>query len=364
LAQELFSRAAVIGLGLIGGSLGMALTQGQIAREVIGYDLRPEALELGLATRAITGRASSASAAAHGADLVILAVPVRKIAPLAREISSFIAPDALVTDVGSTKDSIVPALEEILGPAYVGGHPMAGSEQAGIEAADRYLLENVIYLVTPTTRTDPYRLARLEELILRIGARPVRLATSEHDQIVAVVSHLPHLLAAALVETAGQLPGALSFASGGFRDTTRVAAGSEKVWVDIFLSNRKAVLEAVGRLEHNLSGLKAALEAGDANEISRILGKARELRQSIPAKQKGLLPAIYDVVVTVPDRPGVIADLANTLALEGINIMDIEILRVREGDGGSIRLGFQSDDLRNRAVEVLRAGGVIAKARQ
>lgn len=365
----MIERVAIIGLGLIGGSMGMALLQGKVARGVVGYDREARALEVGLEVGAISEAAGSAPAAVKDANLVILAVPVGSMLTVACQIAPYLPPEAVITDTGSTKGSLVRALEDIFGSRanYIGGHPMTGSERAGIGAADRYLLENAVYLLTPTERTNQEALHWLEKILKALGARVLCLSPEDHDRIVGAVSHLPHLLAVSLMQLAFKLseqhPQLLMLAAGGFRDTTRVAGGNPIMWRDIYLSNAQTILEMLELWQKELQRLGDLIKAGDRTGLEQVLQNARSLRAQIPARQKGLLPALHEIVIMVPDKPGVIGHIGQMLGQEGINISDIEILRVREGEGGTIRLGFTSASAAEHALTVLRQHGVTARWR-
>ncbi|KYH33040.1 prephenate dehydrogenase [Neomoorella mulderi] len=366
-AGPLVERMAIIGLGLIGGSLGLALLQGGLAREVAGYDREEKAIQAAMQIGAINSPASCPEEAVAGAEVVILAVPVGTLSQVAGAIAPALAPGTIVTDTGSVKGAVVRELEGIFQPRanYVGGHPMAGSERAGIKAADRYLLENAVYVLTPTPATDAGALQRLEELFRVMGARVITMDPEEHDLVVAGISHLPHLLAVSLMQTAGELarehPLALMLAAGGFRDTTRIAAGDPVMWRDIFLHNRTAILTLLKCWRGQVEALEGMIARGDVEDLQAALQQARSLRAQVPARQKGLLPALHELVVTVPDRPGVIGAMATALGNAGINIIDIEILRVREGEGGSIRLGFTTAAAASKALEILQSKGINAR---
>ncbi|GAW90982.1 prephenate dehydrogenase, partial [Calderihabitans maritimus] len=277
-------KVAIVGLGLIGGSLGMAFTQGNVVEQVVGIDRDRNSLELGLATQSIHHGTQDLEQGVRGADLVILAVPLGQIVPVAREIKPFLAPGSIVTDVGSTKVDIVKNLEELFYPQihYVGGHPMAGSERAGIEAADRYLFENAVYLLTPTERTDRQALEIVTALIEKTGARVKTVSPEEHDLIVAAVSHLPHVIAAALVNTVGGLadeyPDILTLAAGGFRDTTRIAGSNPELWRDICLANAEKIIKMIRHFRHWLDQFEAVMAAGDKDTLTGIFRQAQEIR--------------------------------------------------------------------------------------
>ena len=362
-------RVAILGLGLIGGSIGLALTQSRFAAKVTGYDMEASTRGLALQNGAVDEVFASPEEAVQEADLVIMAVPVRQIVPLAGRIMPFLLPGAVLSDVGSTKSEIVREMESMLpdGVYFVGGHPMAGSERGGIAAADRYLLENAFYIITPTARTNPGALKELRSLIEAVGARPVELDPQKHDVIVATVSHLPHLVAAVLVNVAGATNGdskqVLGLAAGGFRDTTRIASGDPNLWLDILLSNKNYVLEALDRFQQALAETARAIAGANEDAITGFLGQAQQLRREIPARTKGFLPVMHELVVTVPDRPGMIAEISRVLGDNQVNIIDIEILRLREGEGGSIRLAFRDEVEAEMAVSLLMRHGLKAKRR-
>lgn len=357
-------KVAIIGVGLIGGSLGMALVQRRSATEVVGFDPDPASCKLAGQVEAVHRMAPSVADACRAAEVVVLATPLGNMEDVAWEVRGGVAAGTVVTDVGSTKEVLVARLEEIFLPEvfYIGGHPMTGAETSGLKGADPYLFENAVYVFTPTNRTPPAAVEKLSLLIRGIGASPLQLSPAEHDQIVSAVSHLPHLVAVALVRSLAafsrQHPQAPLLCAGGFRDTTRVAAGNPIIWRDILTANRDKVVEMLGYFRAALQELEAALVAADPAALQQLLQETGDWRKQIPLKYKGLLPGIFDLVVTVPDRPGVIARLGKILADAEINIIDMEIMRVREGEGGSIRLGFQSAAVRARAQAALQREGI------
>lgn len=363
------AQVTVVGLGLIGGSFALALKDCGLVQELVGVDLEQHNIDLALKMHAIDWGTTDARKGVENADLIILATPVGQMVALAKAIEPSIKKGAIITDVGSCKFQLVDALEKIFGieKHYIGGHPMAGSEQAGIAAANRFLFENAVYVLTPTASTNSQALAVLEELILSTGARVLKLDPGQHDLIVAAVSHLPHLLAVNLVNTAGQLakqePLTLLLAAGGFRDTTRIAMGNAIMWRDICLANKAMLKSMLGSFKEQLARLEQAIEQENQADLLELFQNARELRSRIPVKAKGLLPNLFEVVVTVPDKPGMIAEIARLLAAESINITDIEILRVREAEGGTIRIGFTTEEELSLAMQVLRNHNYVARQR-
>ncbi|HHY59411.1 MAG TPA: prephenate dehydrogenase/arogenate dehydrogenase family protein, partial [Clostridia bacterium] len=221
-----------------------------------------------------------------------------------------------------------------------------------------------VYVLTPAPGTDPAAVEVIRELVRAVGAQVLSLSPEVHDQIVAAISHLPHVTAAALVNAVAKreetLPGIFPLAAGGFRDATRIAGSSPEMWRDIFLDNKDALLPMIQCFREALAELEEAIRLEQGERLYGLLRQAQELRHQIPAKQKGLLPGIHEVMVAVPDRPGEIGKLAALLGINGINIMDIEILRIREGDGGTIRLGFATGEEAGRAVKVLIGNDYVA----
>lgn len=361
-------RVAIVGVGLIGGSLGMSLCARGLATEVVGLGSRPENLRLALELGAINRIAVTPATGVTGADLVIIATPVSAVIPALDNVLPYLSRGAVVTDVGSVKAEIVRRAENMLPPgvSFVGGHPMAGSEQAGVRGADPYLFENAFYLVTPTPKTPVEALKAVRKLAAGVGAKVIEIEPERHDQAVAAVSHFPHLLAVTLVNMVAKMDESdeiLPLAAGGFRDTTRIAAGSPVMWRDIFMSNREQALKMIRRFRTELDTFQKTLEQADADAIWDSLESAKAVRSGLPAKTKGYLPYLYEVVVNVPDQPGVIAGFTSILAAAGINVVDIEILRVREGEGGTIRVGFATLEEQDGAVQLLNEKGYATRKR-
>lgn len=361
----LFEKVAVIGVGLIGGSLALAMKARGVAGLVSGYDRDADALREARALGVLDLVYNSVEAAVSGAGLVIVATPVLDTGAVVENLAGYLTPGVLVTDVGSTKAEIVERAGRMIpGGWFVGGHPMAGSERGGVAAATPYLFENAYYLLTPNAQTNPAALAQAQSLISALGAHVVLVDPAEHDELVALISHLPHLVAAALVNTArasSRAGRALPLAAGGFRDTTRIASGPPNVWRDIFLSNRRALGAALGVFREQLDLLQKAVAGGDDPAIMDLLTQARDTREKLPQRGRDYLPAQYDILVTVADRPGSIAYLANLLFAAGLNITDIEILRVREDNGKTLRLGFDVEAAQARAVEIMARNGISAR---
>lgn len=279
-----FARAALIGCGQIGGSLVAGLRAAGAVGRVVGYDRAAAHGQAARAAGVVDELAADAAAAARGAELVVLAVPVRAAGEVCVAIAGVVAEARLVTDVGSTKLDVVAAAERALpaGTRFCGGHPMAGTEKSGPAAVDATLFRGRLALITPTERTPPEALAACEAMWHAVGARTRRMSPAEHDRAVAWVSHLPHAaafaLAAALDGVADEVAG---LSGGGFADTTRIAASDPTMWRDIFLANRAALLGALDALGDELAALRRAVEAGDAAAIEALVARAGAARRRV-----------------------------------------------------------------------------------
>lgn len=278
-------RMAIIGVGLIAGSLGMAWRRAGVVREIIGIDAEPvlaDSVRLGAVDRAGT------MAEAFGAcDVVVLGAPVRAIIEQARSQGAAARPGLVVTDVGSTKEAIVRIWEAHLpeGASFIGGHPLFGKEVSGIGNASADLPQGARYVLTPGERATAEAVALVTRLVEAAGAVPTVMTPAEHDAKLAVSSHLPQLVATALAATAleadEQLPGLLDLTAGGFRDTTRIADSPAHLWIDIFMTNPAAVRAALALLRGQLDALEGAIEWGDPEAIEKLFERAHEARRRL-----------------------------------------------------------------------------------
>lgn len=361
-------KIAIIGLGLIGGSIGMALKKADSNLEIIGVDLEEKIVEKAISLKSINWGTCSLEKGVRDADIVFIAVSLSRTIQLAKTIIPFLKKGAIISDTGSTKHQIAKeihnSIKERKDIFYLGGHPMAGSEKSGIEAADPYLFENAVYVLL-----EDFSDSKTREIIINIiektGARILLMNSKDHDIMVATVSHLPHFLAGALVSTAGEIEkehsNVFKVAAGGFRDMTRIADSQPDLWKDIFFSNRESLLKVLEIYQGQISKLEELIRNKEEELLLQSLSKARKLREQVPKKVKGLLPTLQEIVVSIPDNPGQIGKVANILGAKDINIIDIEILRVREGDGGTLRLGFIHQEEREEAIKVLTFFGFTTK---
>lgn len=282
-------RVAIVGVGLIGGSFALALRRAGVVASLVGVDRNSEALAQAASLGVIDTAAESVSDAAAGADLIAIAVPVRAIGPVLHDVALAMEPTAVVTDVGSTKGDVVAAARgELRGhfARFVPGHPIAGRESSGVEAATPELFKGARVVLSPASETDPDALDLVRACWEATGARVTLLDATRHDQIFAAVSHLPHLLSFALVsELASREDGQelLAYAAGGFKDFTRIAASSPEMWRDIALQNRVALIEELDRYGARLAVFRDLVERGDGPGLQRLMAEARASRQALGA---------------------------------------------------------------------------------
>ncbi len=357
-----YNRAALIGTGLIGGSIGIILRERRLVREVTGYDRDQASLQEALRRGAVDYTAAALADAVREADLVILAVPVSNTFALLQQILPFVNEETVITDVGSTKSELMKKTEGLVPPSvyFIGGHPMAGSEESGISGADPGLLENAIYVLTPGSACPETVVNKLRQMLQETGAQPLILDSGLHDRVVASVSHLPQVTAAALVQSVAgteDMELVRTLAAGGFRDSTRIALSDPALWRDICLSNRRALLENLAFFKSSIETIEKHLFECDAEAVEEFFRSARDYRRNIPYRGRGILPELYEIIVLIRDAPGAIGHLAGVLGEAGINIDAIEILHVRELAGGSIRLGFRSSEQQQQAMELLNEKG-------
>ncbi|HIZ50828.1 MAG TPA: bifunctional prephenate dehydrogenase/3-phosphoshikimate 1-carboxyvinyltransferase [Candidatus Pseudomonas excrementavium] len=284
-AAPIIGRLAVIGLGLIGGSFAKGMRQSGLCREVVGCDRDPATLRQAVPLGVVDDITDDLASAVQRADLIMLAVPVLAMEQVLGQLARLELGQAVITDAGSTKNAVVDAVRTAFGhlpPQFVPGHPIAGSERSGVEAADAHLFRNHKVILTPLAETSEAALALVRESWSALGADVEDMPLADHDEVLAATSHLPHLLAFSLVDTLASRSENLEifrYAAGGFRDFTRIAASDPVMWRDVFLANRDAVLRSLDNFIHDLSRLRAAVEDGDANTLLGVFTRARSARE-------------------------------------------------------------------------------------
>jgi prephenate dehydrogenase len=351
-------RIAVLGVGLIGGSIGLA-ARGRLECEVVGFDPDPMTLALALEIGVLDRSESTPSAACEGADVVFCAAPVADLAELAASALNASGPDAVVTDVGSTKRDLVAALSA--GERFIGGHPLAGAETSGVENARADLFEGARWYLTPKSeRSNDALYERLQRTIAGLGARPQAIDAEAHDRLMATVSHLPHVVANVLVsQAAAELTRdseRMPEVGPSFRDTTRVAGANPAIWADIFASNREAVAEAIEAVSARLHDAAELIRQGDRGAVAGWHAAAAvDRRRLLEADLTG--GPLRELRVVVSNRPGVIAELALALGEAGVNIEDMVLYPAQDMTSGAVSVWVPGDEQAKRGVALVRELG-------
>jgi prephenate dehydrogenase len=338
-------RVAVIGTGLVGGSIGFALAE--LGHDVVGFDRDHDRLVRARELGAVGSVADGLVDVARGAEVAFVALPVGAIADAVVALLDAGVP--LVTDVGSVKGPVVAEVTRRCpdGAArFIGGHPMAGSEQDGIDGARADLFVGAAWVLTPTPATAEGAYTALRGLLVELQAEVVAVTPDDHDVLVSFVSHVPQLAASTLMDVAttheARHGALLRLAAGGFRDMTRIAASQPTIWLDILTSNRDAVL---GALDAYLSGLQHARDivaAGDRDALRELLDRARAARRSLPVGIS-MATKLVELRIPVPDRPGVLAEVTTLAGRLGVNVADVEIAHSKEGGAGVLVLIVAAD---------------------
>ena len=363
-----FKTIAIVGVGLIGGSLGLALKHKGFQGKIIGVDRRGN-LDNAFHRKAIDEGFSreEIGAGVAEADLTFLCAPIHIILKQIAEIGEHVKPGAMVTDAGSIKRQIIETANNHL-PLhcdFIGGHPMAGSEFKGVGAADHFLFENATWVLTPSRPVEHDKIKALVDLLEGIGAKVLIMQPRLHDEIAAAVSHLPQMSALALMNLAAarneESSHFLKMAAGGFRDMTRIASSPFSVWESICRVNSDMISDYIDAYIKELQHVKEIINKAD--ELEKYFARAAKNRLSIPTDTKGFLKPQFEISVTAEDRPGVIARIATTLANHQINIKDMEVLKIREDEGGTFRLAFSGEKEQEKAIELLSAEGFDCRKR-
>jgi prephenate dehydrogenase len=358
-------KVAVCGVGLIGGSIGIA-AQRRLGAEVAGFDPASGAIDLAIERGALTVGAESVGEAVSGADVVFCAAPVGGLPGLVREALEESGEGTVVSDVGSTKAGLVAGLAaHPHADRFIGGHPIAGAETAGVENARAELFDGARWYLTPGERAGGVHYDRLQRTISDLGARPQAIDPELHDRLMATVSHLPHVLANVMVfqaEVALSDEGErLPEVGRSFRDATRVAGANPDVWKDIFAANSQAVADQIDRAVERLREAAELIRAGDLGAIETWQSRAATARKRL-VDSTSAGGALAELRVTVDNKPGVVAEIALALGREGVNIEDMALQPAADMKTGAITLWLAGADDLGRALDVIRGLGHPASA--
>ncbi|WP_410768368.1 prephenate dehydrogenase [Fontibacillus sp. BL9] len=356
-------KVAIFGVGLIGGSLALCL-KGKPDITVIGHSPRPGSLSRMIERGVVDAATLSMEEAAQDADFIFLCVPVGNLEEYLEKLYAMpLKPGCIITDVGSTKASVAARARSFSLPGvhFIGGHPMAGSERSGVDAASTLLFENAYYVLTPSPDVPEEAYSRLEKLLAYTRAQIVRIDPVMHDQIVGAISHLPHIIAVALVNQVCDYNGNnelyRTLAAGGFRDITRIASSDPLIWRDILLSNREVLLSLLRDWNAEIGSFIGLLEGQDGEGIKQAFEKANLFRGELPERRKGAITSLFDLYIDVPDTPGIIGQIATELGVRHINLSNMQIIESREDVPGVLRLSFRQEADMERAKDHLHSLG-------
>lgn len=346
----------IIGLGLIGGSIAKAL-KSKIDVRIVAMNRSEQSLTMAFDEKIIDDYTLSDYSRFKNCDIIFICTPVDKITAFVEQLIPHIKASCIITDVGSTKGQIYEQMLKFEGINYIGGHPMAGSEQTSYVASREYLLENAFYILTPTPNVDKEAISNFEKLVKTIGAIPIIISPKEHDFAVAGISHVPHIIASALVNTVKYLDDGKNYmhtlAAGGFKDITRIASSSPEIWSSICFDNKDSILEV-------LRAFKSAIESyenkilTDDDKLYDMFSQSREYRNSFDTNNSYSQYKLYEIFVDVNDQPGSIATIATMLSVQNINIKNIGIINSREYSDGVLHIMFEHPEDKEKSIQLLQ----------
>lgn len=348
-----------IGLGLIGGSIARAIREKLPGSHIIAYDINEETLEAAKNEGIADITTTSVDDNFSECDYLFLCAPVQKNDENLRAVKTVLSPECLITDVGSVKSSIHQTIHEAgLDRQFIGGHPMAGSERIGFINSKAVLLENVYYILTPTEMVPAGKLQAYKELVQNLGAIPLILSSSQHDYVTAAVSHLPHVIAASLVnlvKDSDSQEGIMKMiAAGGFKDITRIASSSAGMWQQICLTNTDNISKLLSDYIVSLENFKISLDSHNNDALYELFDNARIYRDSFLDISSGPIKRNYVISIDIADKTGALSSVVNLLAANEINIKNIGISHNREFESGTLRVEFYEEQSLEKAKELLK----------
>ena len=346
-----------VGLGLIGGSIAKAILNVYPNTRILATASRESTIEAAFEERLIDNNGLLKIHQFGQCDIIFLCSPVKINCDYLRQLKEVVKPDCIITDVGSVKGDITAVARELgMTNQFIGGHPMTGSELTGLEHSNSLLLENAYYILTADSNMNHETYDEFAKYIGSLGAIPIKLTPEEHDDATAAVSHLPHVIAASLVnlvqDTDDERSICKTIAAGGFKDITRIASGSPTMWQHIFLSNRDALIKRLDIYKDELESFRTAILKSDGDELLKLWTKAKDYRDSITIPDNALL-RFYELYCDIDDKPGTLVGVLQLLADAEISVKNIDIIHNREFEPGVLRIEFYSDEAMKKAQTIL-----------
>lgn len=356
------SKVTIIGLGLIGGSLARALRERMGIKDITAVNRSLEPINQAIADGNIVRGFTGLNEYVLDSDIIFICTPVKRAMEYIDLLAGKVKPGCIITDVGSTKTEIVSHVNKMDNPpCFIGGHPMAGTEKTGYAASFPHLFENAYYILTPAKSTAEYAMDCMLKLVKAIGGIPVILDADEHDKITGAISHVPHVIASALVNMVREMDSPEGkmrlLAAGGFKDITRIASSSPEMWENIISSNRQKVYEILDCYIAALENIKNIIRKEDPDRIFNFFETAREYRNSFSSTRKGLISPNYEITVDVVDKPGIIGEIATILGKNNVNIKNINVSNSREFEQGCLRITLPDPESVGIAYDLLLYNG-------
>ena len=357
-----------IGLGLIGGSIAKAIRKFHPDYHILAYARHKETLAAALNSGVIDGVLEKEDQRYKACDYIFLCAPVEYNIEYLKYLKNIISDNCIITDAGSVKGPIHETVEKLeMDHCFIGGHPMAGSEQSGFSNSSDHLLENAYYILTPGGQVSLNKLTEFSELVDSLGAIPMVLTAEEHDFITAGVSHLPHIIASSLVNLVSALDNDAEYmktiAAGGFRDITRIASSSPVMWQQICLENTKNISTVLDEYIRMLIQIRCSVDNRDADQLYQLFAASRDYRDSIDVTSSGLITRAYVLYLDIVDEAGGIATIATILAMDNISIKNIDIIHNREFEQGVLKIEFYEEDAMKRGAALLKKRNYIVYER-
>lgn len=363
----------IIGVGLIGGSIGLRLKKKNTNYKIIGFGRNEYKLKRAVELGAIDEYYTNIDEIKfEDIEIVFLCTPIEQIIETAKVLIEKLDERSVITDVGSVKSHIIEEINKSIKEKkskveFIGAHPIAGKEKSGIENASDILFENSYCIITPVECNSKEKIRLIKNIWELLGSKVILMTAERHDIVTAAISHLPHIISAALVNTAGEIEKKeneiLNFAAGGFKDITRISSSDENLWTQICLANKDEILNILKIYKSAINNFENFLLQNNEKGIKNYFKSAKEIRNSIRKQGAGFLLNYYDLLVDVEDKPGVIASITNLLSDNSINIKDIEILKYREEESGVLKLSFENEIELDESVKILNNNGYSARKR-
>jgi prephenate dehydrogenase len=353
---------SIIGLGLIGGSLARALREKLNDCDITAVNRSKEPLNQAIADGTVDRGFKAPNEYVYNSDIIFICTPVKKTLEYIETLADKVSAQCILTDVGSTKAEIIDFVNNMRNPpCFIGGHPMAGNEKSGYRESVSHLFENAYYILTPSRTTTESSIEIMTEIVSSIGAIPVTMDSHEHDRITGSISHVPHIIAAALVNLVNQsdTPDATmqKLAAGGFKDITRIASSSPQMWENIISSNNGPVCDILQKYIDILKRFSDTVKNYDSKTIFNFFDTARQYRNCLSSHKKGLIDPFCEIVVDIVDKPGMLGNIATLLGDGGINIKNMNISNNRENQKGCLTITLPDTRSADTAFQLLEEKG-------